>query len=1463
MRNPSTPKWIRPASFLVTFLMVNLYVPYAAVGKVVADEAARERKAKNAPRSRLLTAEELRGYKGKTVGNPYQSGGMKWDPVIKGVNLRTGDFSMSATDMSFEGGYGVPVSVSRTYSSNCLDDSGFGTGWSSSFDLRSAAGSMLKSPGAPRRSTPVSFHMRNSAQANTNSDFAPKEPLYAAISIDASGETETVQRDVDGILTNPAWDRNLNECTWGLNSSGVMELQQVVTTAPEGTVYTYTNVGYYDGGVQPWNGEGDAEASPVLKCTSIKDRHGNETTLTYSSTTASFTKSDGVTVEKKLDHIDMPAGRRLQLSWTTAGPSSAPRVSQVEYYTVSGGTGTATGKKVQYAYDSDGNLSKVTSPGGKDVDFAYDWPYWETGGQYTDAGSRKLLASINDVQGRTTSLKYVYKGSTTNQWRHLVGVFKVSEPNGVDTWFNRVWLVVPSGFSMPSDWVGFESDTMTWGMATTAGTRLWQGFFRYDLDSGHINWSCNPDVHGGRTGWIKSYDIDTQDMLSETRFFVGTDQSTKTGTNLNSNCQIDKATVYNFMHNPLSQTVVEHRLVGSGPTHLSRTFVTEYAYWPKNKYYQQKAVRTDLSGGAGTSWRYSYTSYHDDGYDESGAGTSTSDGDKGQTYKVYDAKYGGVSLASGSSDWRERVQATGTNAAEFHYDSVGRPDWVKKLAPDGSSYVQTTTSYSGPHGEASSVTEDNGGINRTTTTDQWSWTGKAQRTTDAAGREFTTAWWSDDGEVDTVTKTGTSTAIVDYDYGSLRSGTSPYPKLVEAGQVTQVIDGIGSVKDQFYYVQSGGAAGAVDHIAESSTTLSLSAITNTVTYGYDSIGRKASAHYSTPNGYSKWAYKNYFMVGFGDAPQMRFGAMNRQTSVTSSASSGSDSAEELWYYYDDTGRLYRSFFGMTRRSGYSSGGYTDPASTASGDQTNKPANFCEALYDYDAAGRTNTVAYTWWSGYEDTGGAYNKWLYTQHNKKRYSADYDAYLGLKTGVHEEDGSSTSWTEDTSKAQEYQYEAERDFLKKATYHDGGTSPYYWAYDAAGNRYDSNSSWSTLSNYTFDNLNRMTASSGSHTYLNDQDTNTSTDKKVGNRTWRDWGNTSVAVKYAWDDLNRLKACQNFDTGATYRYRADGLRVSKIEGITLAVTWVYDDSDPETPIFSGYHDNISSNRPTTRYYHDGQMVCEEDYTHLSGGSAVKDVTKYGIGPRGVDLQAYTPAGGSESVGYALYDTHGNSVCSIDNTGTLGPQRTYDAWGAVRTSSSALAKDGERYCAALGHNQDDETGTYTSGNPNGDGLVYMRAREYEPSTGRFLSEDSACHGGNWYAYANNCPTNLVDASGNEETVSGQTFSMSIWATWGGYMVRASCWVTSNIGLRIFTLAIGFIQRANEAVRGNIPALIREVEELARSRGCQVASLNWSATTEDGSRFVVRLIEYMSNNLPGFTIDQSGPITYVYWLLQS
>jgi hypothetical protein len=42
-----------------------------------------------------------------------------------------------------------------------------------------------------------------------------------------------------------------------------------------------------------------------------------------------------------------------------------------------------------------------------------------------------------------------------------------------------------------------------------------------------------------------------------------------------------------------------------------------------------------------------------------------------------------------------------------------------------------------------------------------------------------------------------------------------------------------------------------------------------------------------------------------------------------------------------------------------------------------------------------------------------------------------------------------------------------------------------------------------------------------------------------------------------------------------------------------------------------------------------------------------------------------------------------------------------------------------------------------------MRARYYETGTGRFISEDPAKEGANWYVYANNVPILFADPSGN------------------------------------------------------------------------------------------------------------------------
>ena len=82
------------------------------------------------------------------------------------------------------------------------------------------------------------------------------------------------------------------------------------------------------------------------------------------------------------------------------------------------------------------------------------------------------------------------------------------------------------------------------------------------------------------------------------------------------------------------------------------------------------------------------------------------------------------------------------------------------------------------------------------------------------------------------------------------------------------------------------------------------------------------------------------------------------------------------------------------------------------------------------------------------------------------------------------------------------------------------------------------------------------------------------LGNRTWRNHNvNTSTVTKYKWDELNRMTSLQGTSDGATYTYRADGMRTRKVSGIFIA----FNVADEST--VSGYYDGFNTDRPTWRF--------------------------------------------------------------------------------------------------------------------------------------------------------------------------------------------------------------------------------------------------------------------------------------------
>ena len=99
----------------------------------------------------------------------------------------------------------------------------------------------------------------------------------------------------------------------------------------------------------------------------------------------------------------------------------------------------------------------------------------------------------------------------------------------------------------------------------------------------------------------------------------------------------------------------------------------------------------------------------------------------------------------------------------------------------------------------------------------------------------------------------------------------------------------------------------------------------------------------------------------------------------------------------------------------------------------------------------------------------------------------------------------------------------------------------------------------------------------------------------------------------------------------------------------------------------------------------------------------------------------------YYIYNAHGDVIQLLDSDGNLIKTYDYDAYGNELTRDQNDSNP-LRYC---GEYYDVETG-----------FIYLRARYYDPNTGRFISQDPAKDGLNWYIYCIDNPLNYLDPSG-------------------------------------------------------------------------------------------------------------------------
>lgn len=143
-------------------------------------------------------------------------------------------------------------------------------------------------------------------------------------------------------------------------------------------------------------------------------------------------------------------------------------------------------------------------------------------------------------------------------------------------------------------------------------------------------------------------------------------------------------------------------------------------------------------------------------------------------------------------------------------------------------------------------------------------------------------------------------------------------------------------------------------------------------------------------------------------------------------------------------------------------------------------------------------------------------------------------------------------------------------------------------------------------------------------------------------------------------------------------------------------------------------------QFLYDGLAIASE-----FGSSWTTANARYVHGP-GIDTPIIRVNQAGERA-YFHQDGLGNVVAVTDQTSQSQSTSRYDAWGNIERQTGELSQYG-----------------YTGREPDGTGLLYMRARYYDPAIGRFTQRDPIGFAGgiNLYAYALGNPTNLTDSLG-------------------------------------------------------------------------------------------------------------------------
>ncbi|MCL5883204.1 MAG: DUF6531 domain-containing protein [Actinobacteria bacterium] len=1219
------------------------------------------------------------------------------------INTATGAFVYQHKDIDIPT-KGLPLEFDRTYNSNDLSDGVLGYGWSFNWQISVsplANGNVVILRGDGRQDI---FTL------NPDGSYSPPAGRHDALSLNATDGTFrllTQQQVIYNFNSDNALASEVSETGQTTTFAYNANKQLATITEPAGRTLSVTwgtdpaqaNFNRIDHITDPLTHSVTfsytATSDGGADLTSVTDQNNHTTNYLYENNDhriTGITDPEGHTSAKNIYDIgthqvtSQKDAEDHLLSFDYSVPGQTKMTRQMDPLD------SAKDEITYFYYDSSYHLIKETDPYGKETLYTYDG--YGNRDSFTDRRGG-LTKQVFDSYGNVTDSYKAY-GLTEQQHTHYTYNAKNHPLTKTDSrGFTTSYTYDVSGTYLTQ--VAYPAVTNY-----SAAVSNYTESFTYNSDGTK---ATHTDANGDITSYI--YDSNTGYLSSETR-----------NTNRPSGDQITIGYIFDDLGRKTQQ------VDGNGN-------VTDFTYDNVGNLLTQTRHFTDPAVVATTEYQYDRANNRTLQIDPEGKNTSYSYTATNRLDTVTDDKLNTLQFRYDVTGNKTEAKDRNGNWSYFTFDKNNRmvtakdpEEYVTSFTYDDEGNQLTATD---PLGRTTTRTFDH--LNRVT----------AITVPDLDNATRTTSYAYDAAD-QLLSSTDPLSHTTSYSYDELSRlrqstdavGSSTYTAYDGAGNIVKSRDALGHETLYAYspsdYLTSvtdpmGGVTG-YGYDKNGNRTSQTDAEGHTTYYGYDELNRLTNEKVDAGGGsylleksysYNKaghlltdettagtitYSYDGvYNLTGITDRQNASFtftyDANHQQLSATDNSAS-----KTVSFTYNPRGLLshVEDAFGATQDYSY------DPAGNLTSQQDSVSGNNFATTYSYTPRNQMASVT---------------------RNNQTSSFTYDA-AGNLTYKHYPNGIGSF----------YNYDADNRVTSMEAIKNNGVWQQWFsqAYDASGNitqKGESTGLYSTT--YSYDALNRLTAENiggyGNISYAYDH---------TGNRT----SLTNPATgqtSYAYNEANQLISSTNNGTTTDYSYDANGAITSKTTG-SDTTSYSYNGMDKLT--------EVATPSSTVNYAYDalGRRVQRTEGSdtrniHLNARSDLPDYWSDSSGSvtasllRGADgLISFTldPVS-NPNLSYQLYSPHGDTTMIMDSSGNPFFTARYDAFG------NAIQGAGLWY----GY-----TGKYQRYSDSSTGTIEMGVREYDPSLGRFISQDplkgtpTDPQQRNRYQYVGNDPLTRYDLSG-------------------------------------------------------------------------------------------------------------------------